>query len=222
MSTNHTEHMLKEKASALLPGFIYKYVESIAHKRIIEKWNKDGNPSPPPHVIKQQVILEYAQLHHIDTLVETGTFKGQMIEAQKGNFKKIISIELDESWHSKATEKFKKNEHIELVLGDSSKVLKDVFENRSNNIVFWLDGHYSGPGTALGDKQCPILEELDTIFANGQDHVILIDDARLFNGENDYPTMDELKQYVSNKSSNEVEVRNDIIRITNSKIKTRY
>lgn len=214
--------MLKKKASALLPGFIYKYVEGLAHKRIIDKWNKEGKPSPPPHVIKQQVILEYAQLNDIDTLVETGTFKGQMIEAQKNHFKKIFSIELDEAWHAKATEKFKKDDNVELILGDSAKVLKNVFENRSNNIVFWLDGHYSGPGTALGEKQCPVLEELDRIFDNSQDHVILIDDARLFNGSNDYPTIEELKQFIASKSKNEIEVKNDIIRITNSKIKTRY
>jgi hypothetical protein len=44
--------------------------------------------------------------------------------------------------------------------------------------MFWLDRHYSGGFTAKGEKDCPIIEELDAI-SNGSHlkHSILIDDA---------------------------------------------
>jgi len=43
----------------------------------------------------------------------------------------------------------------------------------------------------------------------------LIDDARLFNGTNDYPELEKLKSYVSaQKSNSAIVVENDIIIIT--------
>jgi hypothetical protein len=62
--------------------------------------------------------------------------------------------------------------------------------------IFWLDGHYSGGFTAMGEKETPVYEELKIIFSNKQDHVILIDDARLFNGNDGYPTFDDLKIFI--------------------------
>lgn len=61
--------------------------------------------------------------------------------------------------------------------------------------LFWLDAHYSGKGTAKGDKESSISHELDIIKTlKNKDHVILIDDAREFTGKNDYPTLDEVKK----------------------------
>jgi hypothetical protein len=49
--------------------------------------------------------------------------------------------------------------------------------------LFWLDGHFCGGVSAHGDKGTPILEELNLILSHRvKEHVILIDDARLFNG----------------------------------------
>ena len=55
---------------------------------------------------------------------------------------------------------------------------------------------------------------MDAIFNAGKyNHVILIDDARLFNGGGDYPTVEELTEYVSGKNEKyNVEVKHDIIR----------
>ena len=78
--------------------------------------------------------------------------------------------------------------------------------------IFWLDGHYSGGITALGNKECPVLEELETILKSHIQHVILIDDARLFNGTNDYPTIDELKFIISkSKFEYNIFIENDAI-----------
>ena len=50
--------------------------------------------------------------------------------------------------------------------------------------------------TAKGSKFCPIYEELNAIFTSIDKHCLLIDDARLFNGADDYPTLDELKGFI--------------------------
>ena len=80
--------------------------------------------------------------------------------------------------------------------------------------IFWLDGHYSAGITARGDKDCPIFEELDAIFdKNNFEHILLIDDARLFIGEGDYPTIEELTNYIRiKKKKYRVNVKHDIIR----------
>jgi len=79
-----------------------------------------------------------------------------------------------------------------------------------------LDGHYSVGITAKGDKECPIFEELNAIFKIGMlNHIILIDDARCFNGSSDFPTIEKLTKFV--KGINEkyqVKIENDIIRFT--------
>jgi hypothetical protein len=44
---------------------------------------------------------------------------------------------------------------------------------------------------------------------------LLIDDARCFNGEGDYPTINELKGYIKDKNENyKLEVKDDIICFT--------
>jgi hypothetical protein len=53
-----------------------------------------------------------------------------------------------------------------------------------------LDGHYSGGFTFRGPSDCPLVSELEQIqhHVKAQDiHVVLIDDARLFEGPERLP-----------------------------------
>jgi hypothetical protein len=60
-------------------------------------------------------------------------------------------------------------------------------------VLYWLDGHHSAGNTGRGAKDTPIREELDAVFARGHPgDVILIDDARCFDGTRDYPRLEEL------------------------------
>ena len=91
---------------------------------------------------------------------------------------------------------------------DSLKVLKQP-------AIFWLDGHYSSGDTALGNKTTPILDELNNIFnCNHYEHIILIDDARMFWVEKDYPSIEQLSIFIENNSKKySIEIRNDCIRL---------
>jgi hypothetical protein len=139
---------------------------------------------------------------------------GDMVEAQKKRFKKIFSIELGVELFNKAVLRFKNDKNVVILQGDSGKVLPEVLSNIEEPAIFWLDGHYSAGITAKGDKECPIFEELDAIFgSNKLNHILLIDDARCFNGEGDYPTVEELTEYIKSKNEEyQVEVKHDIIR----------
>jgi hypothetical protein len=184
-------------------------------EQIISEWEKKGKPSPPPHSIKQDIITEYKNKFGVHILVETGTYLGEMIEAQKNNFSKIYSIELSDRLYRKAKRKFKKEENIFLLHGDSGKRLVEIIAELYEPALFWLDGHYSGGITALGEKECPVREELQSIFISKFNHIVLIDDARLFNGTHDYPTIEEIKNIAEQYGKKyNTEVIHDIICLT--------
>jgi molybdopterin converting factor small subunit len=148
--------------------------------------------------------------------IETGTYLGDTVEALKTKFKKVISIELGMDLYINAKERFLNDKNIEIFQGDSGKVLPQIVLGLKDPAIFWLDGHYSAGITAKGDKICPILEELDAIFDNSKlNHILLIDDARDFVGEGDYPTIERLTDYIKSKNERyKVQVKHDIIRYT--------
>ena len=181
----------------------------------VKLWNDAGRPVPPPHRIKQQILEGYAANFGTRILIETGTFMGDMLYAMKSHFDRLISIELSPELANKAKTRFIKFSQIEILNGDSGKMLKSVLQDISQPTLFWLDGHYSSGVTARADLDTPIVAELQTIFSHPVDnHVILIDDARLFNGTDDYPTIPELQAMVQKlKPDYSLSVRNDVIRI---------
>ena len=181
--------------------------------KIISEWIAKGKPVPPPHALKQIVIEEFRKKFNYDILIETGTFQGDMVETQRKNFKEIYSIELSEKLFNECKMRFSRFNHINLLQGDSSDVLPVIMKKNSSPAIFWLDGHYSGGITAKGTKSCPIYEELNAVFSNGLNHVLLIDDARDFNGLNDYPALNELEIFICKfKPSYSFEVKDNIIR----------
>lgn len=184
------------------------------NKKQFSEWKKNGCPVPPPHIVKQLTIKEYQAKYSISTFIETGTYLGDMVEAQKKRFKKIISIELGIDLYTSAKKRFKNYDNIVILQGDSGKVLHTVLKDINEQAILWLDGHYSGGITVKGVKECPIFEELDAVFNdNNFNHIILIDDARCFIGKGDYPTIDGIKEYIKDKNSEyQVNVKDDIIR----------
>jgi hypothetical protein len=70
--------------------------------------------------------------------------------------------------------------------------------------TFWLDGHYSGAGTAKGKTNTPLLQELDHIGSHHiKTHTILIDDVRQFGTqEMDFITLDEVVEKVRSINPN--------------------
>lgn len=188
----------------------------VQRSAVLQKWQEAGKPIPPPHVVKQMAIEHCQSRYGYQTLVETGTYLGKMILAQKDNFSKIYSIELGEELYKTAVKRFKHEKHITLMQGDSGTVLDTITRQLDQPAIFWLDGHYSGGITAKGAKACPILGEIDAIMRyKPLNHVLLVDDARCFNGTNSYPTPEELTRYIQAKNPRYVmENKDDILRYT--------
>jgi hypothetical protein len=161
------------------------------------------------------MISSLQQRSGYQLFVESGTYLGAMVEAQKSKFRKIYSIELGEFLHRDAVKLFEKDTHIEILCGDSGDVLVELIKSVKEPAIFWLDGHYSAGITAMGKKECPIYEELQAIFSGDfYKHIILIDDARLFTGANDYPTQNELLAFIhQHRPEAVIENKNDSIQV---------
>ena len=182
---------------------------------IFTRWHLQGKPVPPPHIVKQKKILSMARAHHITTFIETGTYRGDMVAAVKNSFRQIHSIELSNDLYKRASQKFSDQLHIHIHHGDSGVMLSQIIEKLKAPALFWLDGHYSGQSTSRSQTNTPIMRELEQIFAAGTfNHVILIDDARCFNGTHDYPDIAELRDFIlSYRPNADITVEDDIIMV---------
>ena len=172
-------------------------------------WRLRGSPGPKvPHLVKQHVIQQYGREFNLPILIETGTNHAHMIYVQKDHFREIYSIELDPWRAESARRKFAGRPGIHVLQGDSGEVLPNLLQSVKEPCLFWLDGHDF-------DISTPVKKELDALFKHPvQDHVLLIDDARWFDGRSDYPTLDQLREKVSREYPCHVmEVKDDMIRI---------
>ncbi|HEV8644086.1 MAG TPA: hypothetical protein VGR01_00780 [Burkholderiales bacterium] len=184
--------------------------------RELRDWERSGRPSPPPPQIKRGVIRAYAAKYDLRVFVETGTYRGDTVEAMKDLFDRIYSIELSRGLFEKARERFKSFKHIEIIHGDSGTELGRIVNRIDQPALFYLDGHYSAGETARGEKDTPIFEELHHILNSSEtEHVILVDDARCFGADPAYPSIDDLTRFVhAMRSEAQVTVEDDCIRIT--------
>ena len=203
---------LKQVLKKTIPEDVIKFRRDLEARR---SWERQGRPSPPPHIVKEQLIKDYVKTFRASILIETGTYFGDMVHAMRKLFARIVSFELDQKLAAQARDRFAGDNHIEIIQGDSGKLLHDYLTTINERCLFWLDGHYSGGITAKGSLETPIMNELTSILAHPvEGHVILIDDARCFTGENDYPTIEELQRFVKDKKPDwQFSVDTDVIRI---------
>jgi FkbM family methyltransferase len=205
-----TAHRKRRRA---LKAFKRKYLPHRTWNRWL--WILRGRPLPSSSDVKQWIVGRYARKHHLRTFIETGTYEGEMVAAMQKRFHTIHSIEIFEPLFRMAVEKFSGSNHIHLHHGDSEDILPAILEKVDEPALFWLDAHFSGEGTGRGTMDSPIIQEIRTILDHPvRNHVILIDDARLFIGENGYPLLEELREMVhENRPRSEFIVKDDIIRI---------
>lgn len=112
--------------------------------------------------------------------IETGSYIGNGIaQAIDAGFKHIISIELSYKYFVLCKNKFQNYSFVNIIHGDSCKILSNVISYIREPITFWLDGHYSSGDTAIGQYPSPLMQELDSISNHLiKNHTIIIDDMR--------------------------------------------
>jgi SAM-dependent methyltransferase len=182
--------------------------------RVYGKWHRAGRPIPAPPIVKQRILKDALREHGLRTVVETGTFTGETVAALAPLVRRIVSIELDDRMYEAARRRFAGQPHIELLHGDSGRLLPEVLASIKEPALFWLDGHYTGGESARTDVDSPIVAEVAALLQHPvRGHVVLIDDAREFTGRDGYPTIEQLRaRILASQPGARVTVADDIIR----------
>ena len=190
-------------------------LEGYRIKQTYERWLGKDELATVSHATKQLAVKNLAQKYGIRVFIETSTFLGDMVGAVTSYFDRIYSIELSEDLFNQAVKKFAAYNHVTILHGDSFNVMPEILRHIDVPCLFWLDGHYSSGDNEKEKREATILKELKQICAHTiKNHVILIDDAHLFTGRNEYPTLEFLRNCVGSRlPCYEFDVRNDIIRI---------
>ncbi len=207
--TNKFQRALLKNSLILKVRHFYQSTHSLSEEEVIIRGAS--------HMVKMGKILAFKNIFGNKIFVETGTYLGEMVSSLKDHFEELYSIEIEETLAEEARIFFQKSPNIYILTGDSSRVLTTVTSKISRPAIFWLDAHYSAgiTGKSVEWGNTPIIQELKIIFSNWHSGSnILIDDARLFNGRDGYPTIEDVKNFVKLNNSNlRIEVRDDIISI---------
>lgn len=194
---------------------LYSGFKQLGHYPDYWWWKLRGEPRRIPHIVKQRTVLEYAQRFGLATLVETGTYYGEMIAAVAHRFRRIYSIEIDPDLARFAQERFRKYPHVEIMNGDSQSVVPQLLQRLNDRCLWWLDAGYCGWSGDIGNPN-RLGSEFAAILADkNQEHVILMDDADGIVDESGAPMLSRMIASIESGYPNRmVEVARNIIRIT--------
>jgi hypothetical protein len=132
--------------------------------------------------IPKDLVLALQNSFNIENFVETGTYMGETTFWASRYFSNVFTIEIFAELSNAVASRPNCPKNIRFIVGDSGKSLHNIVPELKGRTLFWLDGHYSGPGTGgEGDFECPVLCEIEAA-SQAVDSVILIDDARCFFG----------------------------------------
>lgn len=152
------------------------------------EWGLAGSPVPPPLILKQAALCAYIRSSGYGRFVETGTYLAETARVVARLGVRIDTIELSRELHERAVEVLRPWPKVRLHCGDSGSLLANILDQLDEPAVFWLDAHYSGGNTALGERATAIVEELEALKQHRiREHIVIVDDMRGF-GSGHYPT----------------------------------
>jgi hypothetical protein len=191
----------------------YGTYKAIGHHPDYWYWNLRGRPVRAPHLLKQRTVRAFGAQFGLETLVETGTYYGEMVAAARNQFRTIYSIESDNALAQRAMRKFARYGHVHILEGDSKTLIPTILEGLAAPALFWLDAGYYGWNGVVGDKT-RLDSELDAILGARLAHVVLLDDARGLNGLDGAPTVEQLTRRIERQfPGRRTEVKHDILRV---------
>lgn len=169
--------------------------------------------------IPEQVLKNIKAATNYNIFVETGTLDGASALLARKYFDTVYTIEADEAMFRKYNAGLVAN-GINHMFGESQKELPNIIQSLeldgvAGGVVYWLDAHYSGPGTHGEDNICPLFDEIQIItFCDTYNPLILIDDARLFENKTPgFPAIDEIIELLCDVISYKytIKIEKDII-----------
>lgn len=212
MPRERSSHPIRSllKRSPLYAGF-----KQLGHYPDYWYWKLRGEPRRIPHLVKQRTIVEHAEAFGLNTLIETGTYYGEMVAAMVDRFRRIYSIELDPERAAQANQRFRGRSHVEIIHGDSQTVVPWILQQLNERCLWWLDAGYCGWSGVTGNST-RLGSEFTAILSHKiPDHVILMDDADGIKDERGSPILAQVIASIeSSYPGRQVTVAHNIMRIT--------
>ncbi len=144
-----------------------------------------------------RTIRELAAQYHTSIFIETGTHLGDTTWGVRDSFDKLYTIEIEPNFAAHARCRFRNEPRITVLEGDSARVLQKLIPTIKDCCLIFLDAHFSGGISGKGEGNTPFRDEMMAIASSAiKNHIILIDDARDYTGENGYPTQEEVFRYL--------------------------
>ena len=151
------------KMKSLLKILPKSLIRLVNRQSEFKQWKKRNYLENAPQSVKEGVLKKYS-LKNCDW-IETGTFLGTTTHFLSERFPHDYSIEPSVELYKAAHNRFQ-GKNVTLYNDTSENVLRELLPTLEGNLNFWLDGHYSEGITFRGNKDCPIIGELNIIDTN--------------------------------------------------------
>ena len=147
-------------------------------------------------------LKAHADAAEYEVAVETGTLFGDSTAKLRKHFPRVYTIEINRALYEKAVAKFKDDERVRVLFGDSKQVLRELLQEIQRPCLFYLDAHFSGDRTTnwkrsnwrgyrvdtgysgdepTAENQVPLFEEIKSIHDGFKSAcLIYIDDVDKF------------------------------------------
>lgn len=144
-------------------------------------YNKDSNT----HVLLPSFLQQMQAAFDRSIFVETGTYNGETTQAAARIFSQVHSVEFSSDLYNRVRQRLQYYKNIHLYHDHSAFFLDKLcalLQPDARRMLFWLDAHYCGDGTACYQNMLtPIVEELRVCEKHAMGNaVIMVDDIRCF------------------------------------------
>ncbi|OBH10100.1 hypothetical protein [Mycobacterium sp. E1747] len=156
-------------------------------------WLRGDYRVSPPATAKQRHLRDVFESRGHRIFVEAGTYKGATTAYMADYADQVFSVELHEGLFAEVQQRLGANPKITLICGDSTVEVPKIVAGCATPPLIFLDGHFSGPGTAEGDESEPAgstLQRLADVTPAGS--TIIVDDLRQFGTKERIPQLDEI------------------------------
>ncbi len=143
----------------------------------------------PHSYTKFQIINTIRKKTGSTVFIEVGTYLGVAAGRCSSVFDTVYTIELSSDLAKQASSYLADEGNVKVIEGDGLEVLPDLLQDEKiNDVLVFLDGHFSGGVTACGAIPEPAVEELQILSKYRQKiRAIIIDDFRCFGTELGFP-----------------------------------
>lgn len=124
---------------------------------------------------KWQLLRAVGHRFGLKTFIETGGYHGGTMEALRGHFERLCTIEYGDGLFEDIYRREIPN--VLCLKGDSGRVLRQFLMFLDGPALYWLDAHPSGGDSAEFVGESIIQRELRAVFDRGYDgDVVMVDD----------------------------------------------